>query len=118
MVLVDTSVWIDHFRSGNEELQALLLNTEVACHPFIVGELSCGNLKNRHEILGLLKELPSATVAESDEVLELIETHQLMGCGIGWVDAHLLASAMLSGFALWTSNRRLRDLGDSLGVLR
>lgn len=117
MILADTSIWVEHFRRGVDELQSLLGKVEVACHPFIVGELSCGNIKNRKEVMNLLHELPMVEVAENQEVLELVETRKLMGQGIGWVDAHLLASALISGCPLWTADRKLRSLGAALGVL-
>ena len=117
MILVDTSIWVEHLRHGSEELTALLKKVEVFSHPFVLGELSCGNLKNRREVLTLLQELPTATIAENEEVLELIEARKLMGHGIGWVDAHLLASAILSGSPLWTADRKLRSLTATLGVL-
>lgn len=117
MILVDTSIWVEHFRRANEALAELLRDVQVLSHPFIVGELSCGNLKNRQELLSLLQELPRATIAEHEEVLELVETRKLSGQGIGWVDAHLLASALLSGSPLWTADRKLRTLSAALGVL-
>ena len=89
MILVDTSVWIDHFRNGNAELGELLTSSEVMIHPFIIGELACGSMKNRKEILGLLNELPRADIAEHQEVLKLIEDRRLYGKGIGLIDAHL-----------------------------
>ncbi len=117
MILVDTSIWVDHFRNGIDELASLLQRVEVATHPFVIGELSCGNLKNRKEILELLVELPRVTVAEHEEVLELVESRKLMGNGIGWMDAHLLASSLLSGTPLWTADKELRSLSAVLGVL-
>ena len=117
MILVDTSIWIDHFRRGSDELVSLLQRVEVATHPFVIGELSCGNLKNRKAILALLAELPRVTIAEHEEVLELVESRKLMGNGIGWVDAHLLASSLLSGAPLWTADKKLRSLSAMLGVL-
>ena len=117
MILVDSSVWIEHLRRGNDELSALLRKVEVLTHPFVIGELACGQMKNRREILGLLTELPSASVAEHGEVLELVENRKLMGQGIGWIDAHLLASALLSGSVLWTQDRKLRTLSAAMGVL-
>lgn len=117
MILVDTSIWIDHFRKGSDDLAALLNKVEVATHPFVIGELSCGNIKNREGILSLLNELPKVTVAEHEEVLELIESRKLMGNGIGWIDAHLLASSLLSGTPLWTADKRLRSVSAILGVL-
>ena len=106
-VLVDTSVWIDHLRSGNADLALRLERGEVWCHPFVVGELACGNLENRRQILRLLEALPSADVAEHAEVLAFLEAHRLAGRGLGWVDAHLLASARLTRLPLWTLDRRL-----------
>ena len=109
MILVDTSVWIDHFRAGNAELKELLLNEAVLCHPFVIGELACGNLANRHEILALLAELPGAKVLDEGEVLEFIERQRLYGLGIGLVDVHLIASCLLSHAALWTLDKKLKD---------
>lgn len=116
MVLVDTSVWVEHLRAGHRGLGAMLLADAVTCHPFVVGELACGNLRNRAEILGLLRALPQATVAADDEVLRFVETHGLMGRGIGWVDAHLLAAAVLSGVRVWTRDGRLRQAAAELGL--
>jgi predicted nucleic acid-binding protein len=109
MILVDTSVWIEHFRSGSIELGTLLNEGAVACHPFIIGELACGNLKNRVEILSLLKELPMASCAEDDEVLQFINDHKLMGKGLGYIDIHLLMSALLTRVPLWTLDKRLHE---------
>jgi len=117
MILIDSSIWINHFRHGNAELASLLQKVEVLTHSFVIGELACGYLKNRKEILALLKELPAAAVAEHEEVLELVETRKLMGQGIGWVDAHLIASALLSGAPLWTEDRKLRSLSAAMGIL-
>ncbi len=117
MILVDTSIWIDHLRRGNGDLISLLEKVQVFTHPFVIGELACGNLKARREILSLLKELPQARVADHHEVLQLIETRKLMGQGIGWVDAHLLAASLLTGAPLWTSDRHLRSLAVMLEIL-
>ena len=117
MILVDTSIWIDYLRRGNEGLDALLKKVEVATHPFIIGELSCVNLKNRRAILSLLDELPKVTLAEHEEVLGLVESRKLMGKGIGWMDAHLLASSLLSGTPIWTADKKLRSLSASFGML-
>jgi len=114
MILVDTSVWVDHFRNGNAELQNLLRNNEVLMHPLIVGELSCGSMQNRREILCLLQDLPEANVAEHNEVLGLIERRRLWGHGVGWVDVHLLASALLTRSSIWTLDRQLYRLASSL----
>jgi predicted nucleic acid-binding protein len=112
MILVDTSVWVDHFRNGNERLSHLLLDQQVVTHPMIIGELACGTLRNRAEILQLLSNLPQAAQASHLEVLHMIEERKLMGTGIGYVDAHLLASVLLTpGAQLWTLDRKLQSLG-------
>jgi len=117
MVLVDTSVWIDHLRMGDDQLATILEKGLIYCHPFVVGEITCGNLRNRDEVLSLLRQLPSATMATHDEVLLFIETKRLMGRGIGYVDAHLLASTALTGSTqLWTRDKRLKTLAKELGV--
>ena len=117
MVLVDTSVWVDHFRKGNAHLKELLTDGDVVCHPFIIGALALGSLKNRREILSLLNELSQPLIASDEEVLDLIERRRLMGWGIGLVDVHLLASSMLSKVPLWTLDKRLEKTAAKLGVL-
>jgi hypothetical protein len=108
VILVDTSVWIDHFRRGNTALVEALEREDVLVHPFVIGEIACGELKKRREILELLAALPSAIVASDEEALELIERRRLMGKGIGYADVHLLASAALTeGARLWTLDIRL-----------
>jgi len=116
MVLVDTSVWVDHLRRGMVGLDLPLSEGQVLCHPFIIGELACGNLKNRTDILSLLRTLPGVRSAEDDEVLQFIEKHRLMGKGLGYIDAHLLASSFLSHAPLWTLDKRLGDAAATLGV--
>ena len=117
MILVDTSVWVDHLRTGDESLAALLNSSQVSTHPFVVGELACGNLQKRAEVLALLSELPQTTVAHDDEVLYFIERQELMGRGIGYVDNHLLAAVALDGSArLWTRDKRLRAVAEALGL--
>lgn len=116
MILVDTSIWVDHLRSGVPQLTAALQGGDVLIHPWVVGELACGNLRDRSRVLQLLQSLPSACVATPAEVLTLIDQHQLMGRGIGFVDAQLLASARLSSCFLWTQDRRLAGLAEALGV--
>ncbi|MGI8842201.1 MAG: type II toxin-antitoxin system VapC family toxin [Gemmatimonadaceae bacterium] len=116
MILVDTSVWIDHLRRGNARLETLLQAALVSCHRFIVGELACGTLRNRSEILVLLGTLPSATVATHDETLAFLEANRLMGKGLGYVDVHLLAAAMLEGTPLWSLDRRLAAAAGRLGI--
>ena len=114
MILVDTSVWVDHLRRRDDALVALLEAGEVACHPFIVGELACGGIQNRPEILSLLLALPSLTEAEDDEVLAFIDHHRLMGRGLGLIDVHLLASAMLDGILLWTRDTKFGNVATEL----
>jgi predicted nucleic acid-binding protein len=116
MTLVDTSVWVDHLRRGNPDLSALLSEGAVYCHPFTIGELACGNLSGRNEILGLLSALPSARVAEHDEVLHLLSTRRLHGRGLRWVDAHFVASALMTVCPLWTLDTELLRAARSLGV--
>lgn len=107
MILADTSVWVDHLRRGDATLSALLDEGTVLCHPFVIGELACGQLRKRQEILGLLAALPQASVAEHDELLALLERQRLFGRGLGWVDVHLLASTRLSSCRLWTKDKAL-----------
>jgi hypothetical protein len=117
MVLVDTSVWVDHLRTGDAALVTLLQAGRVCCHPMILGELACGNLQNRKQVLGLLGDLSICLEATHDEVLQMIERHTLMGKGIGFVDAHLLASCLLTGETqLWTRDKRLASMAQQLGV--
>ena len=116
MTLVDTSVWVDHLRRGNRALALLLEGDQVLTHPFVVGELACGRMRNRDEILGLLAKLPEAKVARHDEVLALVGRHRLCGRGIGWVDAHLLASSLLSHAPLLTLDRRLSEVAATVGI--
>ena len=116
VMLVDTSVWVDHLRRSDPALQSLLSREEVECHPFIIGELACGSLRRRSEVLSLLQRLPHVPVGNHDEVLTFIERHRLMGRGIGWIDAHLLTSASLAGSFLWTRDRRLREIATMLDL--
>ena len=116
MILVDTSVWVDHLRTGNRRLTSLLDEDRVVTHPFVIGELACGSLRNRSEVLVLLEALPLAEFAEHREVLELVERERLYGRGIGWVDAHLLASARLADAALWTLDRPLLKIASALSI--
>jgi hypothetical protein len=116
VILVDSSVWVDHLRAGNASLRALLRDDQVLCHPFVLGELACGNLRSREQILGLLAALPEARLAEHHEVLHLLDTSHLYGRGLGWVDLHLLASAMISGCRLLTMDRPLQRAAAALQV--
>ena len=116
MILVDTSVWVDHLRNGDVRLADLLERGAVLMHPFVIGEISCGSLRDRSSVLQLLGDLPGAVVAEANEVLGFIERHSLHGRGIGYVDAHLLASTALNaGTRLWTRDKRLRIAAHDLG---
>lgn len=116
MILVDTSVWVDHLRRGDPGLVDLLERSIVIVHPFVVGEIACGSLHNREAILELLQDLPAAAVAEGDEVLRFIESHVLHGKGIGYVDVHLLASvALTEGARIWTRDKKLRLVAQMMG---
>ena len=114
MVLVDTSVWVSHFRQVHPGLVDLLKDGEVARHPFIIGELACGNIENRTTILSLLEALPMATAVEHQEIMTFIENHALMGKGLGYIDVHLLASCVLTGLPLWTLDKKLELVADML----
>jgi len=117
MILVDTSVWVDHLRAGDAALGERLNHSQVLIHPFVLGEIACGNLRSRDEVLRLLKALPQAIVASHEEVLFFIKRNALMGRGIGYVDAHLLAAAALGGSTqLWTRDKRLRSVAAALNL--
>lgn len=117
MILVDTSVWIDHLRNGEENLIDLLNGCQVLAHPFVTGELACGNLNNRANVLSLLRDIPQSPVATHKEALFFIEQNELMGRGIGFVDVHLLAATALAGSAhLWTRDKRLAQVADDLNL--
>ena len=116
MVLVDASVWVAHLREGAVGLDALLNEGHVLCHPFVIGELACGNLKNRIEILSLLQALPAAVHAEHEEVMLFIVEHGLMGKGLGYVDAHILVAAALTQAPLWTFDKKLQESSSRLGL--
>ena len=117
MILVDTSVWIDHLQKGIPLLSKALESEDVLTHPFIIGELACGEIKARSEMLRLLSALPSSVVANDEEVLSFIERHRLMGRGIGYIDVHLLASVMLTeGAQLWTRDKRLVAIAMELRI--
>ncbi len=117
MILVDTSVWVDHLRWGLPRLATRLQEGEVLIHPWVMGEIACGNLRHRRKVLSLLQGLPAAVVASDEEVLLLIEREQLMGRGIGYVDVHLLASARLSRCLLWTQDRSLAAVAEEQGLV-
>lgn len=112
MILVDTSIWIDHLRSGSPALAALLQTDAVCTHDFVIGELACGNLRRRAELLSLLQSLPRLSAATEDETLFFIEQQQLMGRGIGYIDAHLLAAAVIRNIPIWTKDKRLKAIAE------
>jgi predicted nucleic acid-binding protein len=116
MILADTSVWIYYFREDLPELAERLRRSVVVMHPFVVGELACGNFSNRDATLELLQQLRSVTVAEHDEVLSFVRARKLYGRGIGYVDAHLLAAAAIERCQLWTKDKRLHAVAVTLGV--
>lgn len=117
MILVDTSIWVDHLRAGDEALAGLLEAGAVLAHPYVIGELALGHLSQRGVVLGALSDLPQAEVATDAEVLHFIDRHALFGLGIGYVDAHLLAAAQLSaGASLWTRDKRLHAVAGRLGL--
>jgi predicted nucleic acid-binding protein len=117
VILVDTSIWIDHFREANEVLEALIFRDDVLTHPFVIGEVAMGNFRQRNVILEEMRGLPHAISATDDEVLDFVREHSLFGLGIGYVDAHLLAAARLTGdAALWTRDKRLDAAAQRLSV--
>ena len=117
MILVDSCVWVDHLRQQDARFSALLTSCQTLIHPHVIGEIALGNLKHRESVLSLLQNLPQATVASDAEVLQLVGAHRLHGLGIGYVDAHLLASALLTpGSRFWTRDKRLADVARKLGV--
>ena len=116
MILVDTSVWINHFREGNAKLAAILMKGEVAIHEFIIGELACGNFKNYDKILTFLNNLQRADKVTMEEYLVFTRENKLNGIGIGFVDIHLLASSRLSGYPLFTYDKKLATAAKELGL--
>ena len=117
MILVDTSVWIDHLRAGNALLAGMLDSGSVLMHPFVVGELALGHIRRREIVLALLSDLPRSAVATDAEVLRFIDRQALFGRGIGYLDAHLLAAVRLTaGAELWTKDNRLRRVAEQLGL--
>jgi len=115
-ILVDTSVWIKHLREGEKNLIRLLEQGFVACHPFIIGELACGGIKNRDEIIDLLNDLPSTDILDHSEIMEFIEYRKIMNKGIGYVDVHLLGSALVSETPLWTFDKALRRIANQFSI--
>jgi len=116
VILVDTSVWVDHFRGADARLTELLIDGQVMSHAFVAGELACGNLRRRAEVLTLLAELPQLPTLATADAMGFVEANRLMGKGLGWVDVHLLASAFASRERLWTKDRRLAEAAHRLGI--
>jgi len=116
MVLVDTSVWIHHLREGDSDLKRLLNDGQVMCHLYIVGELACGNMKNRREVLSLIQLLPLATLARHEEILQFIESNHLLGKGLGYIDVHLSASALLTRVPIWSHDKKLNAANEMMGI--
>jgi predicted nucleic acid-binding protein len=117
VILVDTSVWIEHIRSANTLLLSRLHDEAVLAHPFVIGEVALGHVRSREAVLRELRDLPAAPVASPDEVVDLIERHRLFGIGIGYVDTHLLASAkLMGGVPLWTYDAHLRVAAQKIGL--
>jgi hypothetical protein len=117
VILVDTSVWVDHLRSGERRLFQLLDAGQVVIHPFVIGEIALGILPQRSLTLGTLRLLPKALVAAHDEVLDFIEQYRLFGSGISYIDVHLLAATRLTaGTGLWTRDKSLRNVAERLAL--
>ena len=116
MILVDTSIWINHFNASDPGLVNLLNSSKVCIHPFIIGELSCGNISNRNEILSLLKSLPIIDTALDEEVFTFIEDKKLYGIGLGFIDVHLLASALIHNVKIWTGDKSLNNAATNLSI--
>jgi predicted nucleic acid-binding protein len=116
MILVDTSIWIDHFHHSDEGLKDLLHSNQVCIHPFILGELSCGNIKNRKEVISLLRTLKSVDSVLDEEVFILIEDRELFGKGLGFIDIHLLASALVYHVPIWTRDKSLKRVAVELSI--
>jgi predicted nucleic acid-binding protein len=116
MILLDTSVWVDHLRRGDSLVVRVLESGQAGAHAFVIGELACGSLKSRAQVIVLLQALPQLAMAADDEVLGFIESHALMGRGIGYIDAHLLAAVAIHDSLLWTRDKQLQEIATGLGV--
>ena len=118
MILADTSIWIDHFRHADAELRRVIEDDRLLCHPAVIGELALGSLRDRGSVIGFLSDQRQALVATHDEVMMMIDRHGIFSMGIGYTDAHLLASVLLDGrAALWTRDRRLRAAAEKAEAL-
>ena len=116
LILVDTSVWIKHLRESDKNLVQLLEQGLVTCHPFIIGELACWSIKNRDELIDLLNDLPSTDVLDHCDIMDFIEYRKIMNMGIGYIDVHLLGSALVSETPLWTFDKALRKIANQLSI--
>jgi predicted nucleic acid-binding protein len=116
VILADTSVWIEHFRSPNRALGELLEQDQVLVHPFVIGEIACGHFRNRAEIISLMQAMPAAPRADDGEILLLTEQRRFRGRGIGLIDIHLLASCLMAPCLVWTADKRLKMVADELAV--
>lgn len=116
MILADTSIWIDHFCHSDPELRRIIEADALSCHPFVIGELALGSLRDRTSVLAFLAAQRQAAVATHDEIMTMIEQHGLFGMGIGYTDAHLLASVLLDHGALWTRDKRLKAAAEKAGA--
>jgi predicted nucleic acid-binding protein len=116
LILADSSIWIDYLRLANQQLDDLLEQWQVCCHPAVIGELACGNMSERKARIRFLQGLPQAPVSGHREVLYFIERHQLMGRGVGYLDMQLLASTAMQSGLLWTRGRRLKEAAENLGL--
>lgn len=116
MILADTSVWVNHFRQDDPDLRRLLVDGQILIHPFVIGEIACGNFKSRQKTLSDLQRLPPVSLAEQEEVLGFLDQHHLFGKGISWIDAHLLASALLTNCRLWTLDAHLLAAASRLRI--
>lgn len=114
MILVDTSVWVNHFRHGDNLLVRLLMERRVACHPMIIGELACGQLPQRRQTLADLKSLHQCRLLDDHDVLSMIDNHQLMGLGLGYIDMHLLASTLADRCRIWSADKKLAAIADRM----
>ena len=115
-MLVDTTIWIDHLRRGDTSLAAMLEQEQVCVHPFVIGEVACGHLTDRPDVLGSMQALPMLPIVRHADVMDFVDRHRLMGRGLGWVDMHLLASVSTSGEQLMTRDKRLRAAAEELGL--
>lgn len=115
-ILVDTSVWVNFLKKGDETLSHLLMNFEVVCHPYIIGELACGRIEKRNEFFPMLGRLPQSSLAEHAEVIDFIERNKLIGRGVGYIDIHLLISALLNDILLWTADKKLSGLAKDFKI--